>query len=232
MTDDGTGEEGFLARWSRRKRQAAAVSRSPADAPAAAPSPAAAVPPDSGAPDSPAAHVPPPPAAPGPASPPPAVPLDPATLPPIESLTAESDISAFLRQEVPRALREAALRRVWTLDPAIRDFIGPADYAWDFNAPDAMPGFSATLTGDVRRLVAQATGGAVGDAAAAPPPSVEPDRLHDAAAVVVPVSPEPRGPAAEPAVSEAAPGRNTAVPPRRQAPERSAARRHGGARPA
>jgi hypothetical protein len=26
-------------------------------------------------------------------------------------------------------------------DPAIRNFIGLADYAWDFNAPDTIPGF-------------------------------------------------------------------------------------------
>ena len=26
-------------------------------------------------------------------------------------------------------------RPIWALEPAIRDFIGPAEYAWDFNAP-------------------------------------------------------------------------------------------------
>ena len=84
--------------------------------------------------------------------------FDPASLPPIESLTAESDIAAFLRPQVPAALRTAALRRVWTLDPAIRDYVGPADYAWDYNAPDGMAGFSLELGGDVKRLLAQAIG--------------------------------------------------------------------------
>ena len=26
---------------------------------------------------------------------------------------------------------------IWRLDPAIRDFVGPSDYAWDFNSPPA-----------------------------------------------------------------------------------------------
>ena len=39
---------------------------------------------------------------------------------------------------VPAELTRAALRRVWAADPTIRDFVGLADYAWDFNAPGAM----------------------------------------------------------------------------------------------
>lgn len=130
MSGDGGG---FLSRWSRRKR-AAVVAPPPA---AAGPAP-------------PAEAVP----APGAAAPA----FDPASLPPVESLTSGSDFAAFLRDEVPAALRRAALRRAWALDPAIRDFVGPADYAWDFNAPDGMPGFSLTLGGDVKRLLAQAIG--------------------------------------------------------------------------
>ncbi|MFX8512285.1 DUF3306 domain-containing protein, partial [Acinetobacter baumannii] len=65
---------------------------------------------------------------------PPALEFDPASLPPVESLTPESDLAPFLRPEVPAALRQAALRRLWSLDPTIRDFVGPADYAWDYNA--------------------------------------------------------------------------------------------------
>src|SRR4051812_22255607 len=97
-------DEGFLARWSRRKRDAARPRPEPAPA---AEGPPAAV--------ETAAE---------------AEAFDLASLPPVESLTAESDITAFLRPQVPAALRTAALRRVWTLDPAIRDYVGPADYAW------------------------------------------------------------------------------------------------------
>ena len=62
-------------------------------------------------------------------------------LPRLEDLTPESDLSAFLRKGVPEALKLAALRRMWSLDPAIRDHVGPAEYAWDFNDPGAIAGF-------------------------------------------------------------------------------------------
>jgi hypothetical protein len=68
-------------------------------------------------------------------------PFDLASLPSIESIAAGTDIGAFLRAEVPADLARAALRRAWTSDPAIRDFIGIAENQWDFNDPDAMPGF-------------------------------------------------------------------------------------------
>jgi hypothetical protein len=68
---------------------------------------------------------------------------DPESLPRIEDLTAESDFSAFLRAGVPPELQKAALRRAWSLDPAIRDYCGPADYALDFNDPDSLPGFAS-----------------------------------------------------------------------------------------
>jgi hypothetical protein len=62
-------------------------------------------------------------------------------LPRIEDLTAQSDLSAFLRKGVPKMLKSAALRRMWSLDPAIRDYVGPSEYAWDFNTPGSMAGF-------------------------------------------------------------------------------------------
>ncbi|RWI23977.1 MAG: DUF3306 domain-containing protein [Mesorhizobium sp.] len=62
-------------------------------------------------------------------------------LPRIEDLTAESDLSAFLRKGVPKMLKRAALRKMWSLDPTIRDYIGPSEYGWDFNEPGSMAGF-------------------------------------------------------------------------------------------
>jgi hypothetical protein len=62
-------------------------------------------------------------------------------LPRIEDLTAETDLSAFLRKGIPDALKSAALRKMWSLDPSIRDFVGPSEYAWDFNQPGSMAGF-------------------------------------------------------------------------------------------
>ena len=82
--------------------------------------------------------------------------FDPASLPPIESITALSDITAFLRAGVPAELTRAALRRAWTADPAIRDFVGLAENAWDFTDPNAMPGFGPLeSTDDVRRMIAR-----------------------------------------------------------------------------
>ncbi|WP_052214637.1 DUF3306 domain-containing protein [Belnapia sp. F-4-1] len=202
-------EEGFLSRWSRRKREAL---RGPPE-----PQPQAEAPP-----------VAPPAEAPPPA-------FDPDSLPPVESLTEASDITAFLRAEVPAALRRAALRRAWTLDPAIRDFTGPADYAWDYNAPDGVPGFAHALGGDVKRLLAQAIGALEEVAASKPdeaPPAdtpPEPTPLEPASSELAmsgPVPPEIAEPVPEPPLlaTEAAPSPEAppAPPPRR---------RHGSALP-
>jgi hypothetical protein len=113
-------DEEFLARWSRRKREA----RTPVDAPppteiAEAPNPA-----PSGIAETSADTE-----------------VDLSSLPPIESITGATDITAFLRKGIPAELSRAALRRAWASDPAIRDFIGLAENAWDFNDPNAMPGF-------------------------------------------------------------------------------------------
>jgi hypothetical protein len=67
--------------------------------------------------------------------------FDAASLPPIESITASTDIHSFLKAGVPRELTRSALRRAWTVDPAIRDFIGIAENQWDFNDVAGIPGF-------------------------------------------------------------------------------------------
>jgi hypothetical protein len=112
-------DEEFLTRWSRRKREANTVVEAPPAQPGepqdAQPSGTAETPPDAE--------------------------FDLSSLPPIESITGTTDITAFLRKGIPADLSRAALRRAWAADPAIRDFIGLAENAWDFNDPDAMPGF-------------------------------------------------------------------------------------------
>jgi len=65
--------------------------------------------------------------------------FDPSTLPLIASIDIETDITVFLRSGVPEELRLAALRRAWTVDPAIRDFKGLQENDWNFN--DATAGF-------------------------------------------------------------------------------------------
>jgi hypothetical protein len=66
----------------------------------------------------------------------------PASLPTVESITGDSDIRQFLQSGVPTELVRAALRAAWSTDPAIRDFVGIAETQWDFNDPNAMPGFA------------------------------------------------------------------------------------------
>ncbi|QOZ68235.1 DUF3306 domain-containing protein [Bradyrhizobium arachidis] len=111
-------EDKFLARWSRRKQEAKANARQP----------------DPAMPDDMQS------------APPPAVKNDEAefdlsSLPSIDAITSVTDIRQFLRTGIPQELTRAALRRAWSADPAIRDFIGLAENAWDFNDPTAMPGF-------------------------------------------------------------------------------------------
>lgn len=159
--------ENFLTRWSRRKRDA--TSAGAADSP----------PGDEGkgvASDAPAGSAAGAAAAPargensGTIEPP----FDLSQLPPIESITAESDIRAFLAPGVPAELRLAALRRAWVADPKVRDFVGLNDYDFDFHTPGAIPGFgSLEMTDELRREVLRivSSGLPEADAGAPAPPA-------------------------------------------------------------
>jgi uncharacterized protein DUF3306 len=136
-------DEQFLARWSRRKQEAKAGHAEPAPEEAAgayrsAPSDHAA-------------------AEPIPAE------TELSNLPPIESIDAATDITAFLCEGIPQEVSRAALRRAWSADPAIRDFVGLAENAWDFNDPNAMAGFGALdySAEQVDALVRRIVGGVV-----------------------------------------------------------------------
>ena len=137
-----SGDDTFIARWLRLKREAAEGKTAEArdvEPRVAATEPLAKAPTD--------VHAQPEP------------PFDPATLPAIDSIVADSDIRAFLQKGVPAELTKAALRRAWSADPGIRDFIGPVESQWDFNDPTAMAGFGPLEAGsDLRKLVAQAMG--------------------------------------------------------------------------
>src|SRR6266404_8518807 len=140
---DQGDDNGFLARWSQRKQEAKQPERETpvVDAEiAAAPATEAEAAPE----------------------------FDLSSLPTIEELTSETDITAFLRKGVPEHLRNAALRKSWALDPAIRNYVNPAlDYAYDWNTPGGVPGSSEIGAGmDVARLVSQIMGS--GEPAAEP----------------------------------------------------------------
>jgi hypothetical protein len=82
--------------------------------------------------------------------------VDLSKLPPIESIGPETDIRAFLQKGIPPELTRAALRRVWTSDPAIRNFIGIAENQYDFATGSDIPGFGPlTPADDVARMVSQ-----------------------------------------------------------------------------
>jgi hypothetical protein len=88
------------------------------------------------------------------------VPFDPASMPSLDAIGPNADIRGFLQSRVPAELTRAALRRAWASDPAIRDFIGIAENQWDFNDPDAIPGFGPLPEGyDVSGLLSQVVGG-------------------------------------------------------------------------
>ena len=163
------GNENIFARWSRRKQAVRESETPPPDEGERIVD--AAVPPAEAEPafQQPAAE----PAAGEPEAADAAEPL-----PRLEDLTAESDLAAFLRKGVPKALKSAAMRKMWSLDPAIRDYIGPSEYAWDFNQPGSMAGFGPLDASDdmVADFLSTMSGGAraglakLADAAATPSP--------------------------------------------------------------
>jgi hypothetical protein len=146
-------EDKFLARWSRRKQEAKAHAATSDTA----------MHDDVQSPPSPAAKEDMPD-------------VDLSSLPPIDQITSATDVTAFLRKGIPQELTRAALRRAWAADPAIRDFVGLAENAWDFNDPSAMPGFGPLdcSEGELAALVDRIVGGVRKAAQALPDVSDEP----------------------------------------------------------
>ena len=67
-------------------------------------------------------------------------PSETAGLPPIATISAGSDIRPFLSAGVPADLTRAALRRAWSVDPGIRDFIGLSENSSDLTLVAVHPG--------------------------------------------------------------------------------------------
>jgi len=211
-----SGDDAFLERWSRRKTEErkATIAQGEIEPP-----------PDASLPDDASAG------ADGsivPADSAPITEAELAALPPVEALTAQSDLRAFLRPGVPAALKNAAMRKMWLLTPAIRDHKDCAvDYAWDWNTPGGVPGNGGTMSAEsVAKMLKDLTG-----------PSPEP---ADQRAI------SPDDPAAPPVLEtghkDKAPSPDTTVQrPEPDAPEdnptprtdttASETRRHGGAMP-
>jgi len=97
-------------------------------------------------------------------------------LPPIESITAATDIRPFLAPGVPVDIARAALRRVWSVDRRIRDFVGLADYDWDYHAVGGAAGFGPLeMTDELRRAVARLVGEVAADSGQAIVDTESPD---------------------------------------------------------
>ncbi len=230
-------EEDFIGRWSRRKREAARAGSPPEPEPEraeASPADLAAPPPaDVAAPDGGASEAAP------------AVDLE--ALPSLDSISAATDVTAFLREGVPLELSRAALRRAWSADPAIRDFVGLAENAWDFTDPDAMPGFGpldcsqeqlrelvAKVIGDTQRAVADLAGDAAAQDRGSPSPNLEigsaPELSAAPAPSVAAVHNEGGSQDEPPAPSDAA-AQSAAPCEAGSQPVRISGRVHGGALP-
>lgn len=192
------GSEGFLSRWSKRKAEVRQQEQQPA-ADVAAP-PAAEQQEEE---------------------------IDLATLPSIESLTAESDFSVFLKKGVPLALRNAALRKLWLTEHSVVNYKALVEYNWDFTAP----GYGELLpTDNIAKMAQQVFSGFSQTPATENAPPAEP---ADAPASQQQVLPEPEEP-----VIAAAPitGPASEAEPVMEAPAEAESapiprRRHGGALP-
>ncbi|MGL5446253.1 MAG: DUF3306 domain-containing protein [Rhabdaerophilum sp.] len=152
VADDPDKRDGFLTRWSRRKRELADEVQS-----VPPPQPATGLVPEAVEED-----------------------FDLSLLPDVETITAESDITLFFKKGVPEALKNAAMRKMWTADVSIRDFVAPADFQWDFNAPNGVPGFGPLEADfDLEAMLRQAIGEKAPESAAgvetAPPDTQVPE---------------------------------------------------------
>jgi hypothetical protein len=150
---DENGDESFLGRWSRLKTEARGREANPAPVPDSEISP---LPDEAAVPTVPDA-------------PPPAV-----ELPDLELLDQDSDYSAFLTPGVDAALRQRALRKLFS-SPKFNVFDGLDTYRDDFTS---FPPLGDVVTADMRhhleRLARELVAGteeAPSPATAAPPPA-------------------------------------------------------------
>lgn len=173
----GQGKDGFLSRWSRLKREG--------DKP---PEPVAleSVPAEAGPVED--------------------EPFDPAKLeiplPSLDDLKPGDSLKAFMQKGVPEVLKNAALRKMWALDPVVRDFRSEAlDYAWDWNTPGGVPGTGPLGAADkVEEMIEaifrpfetpQEEGEAASAAEEAPEPPAKPAEEAQMAAETAPSDPLP-----------------------------------------
>jgi len=209
--------DNFLSRWSRRKQEAGESKEKNETGEAVAAPEAESQQRKAAAPNT----------APNPES-------DVERLPPVETISADTDITAFMRTGVPETLKHAALRRAWASDPVIRDFVGLNENFWDAAGPDGIPGFGDLDPNlDVRRMVSELFGETPRQDTQ---PVLEADRVADSSALPTDNLPEAADPPqATLPPAEELPQRNenaaAQIEPSESVPEKKISRRHGGAMP-
>jgi hypothetical protein len=160
--DDNAGgggtDDGFLSRWSRRKRENAAkenaakenaakeiAAKEIATEPAAVEPDVADEQADTPATDAETANAE----------------AEPLVEPPsLDLIDKDFDLAHWLKQNVPESWKLAALRKTWETDPFIHGYLNPArDYALDWNVPGGAPGYGPlTESDDVQAMVARVFG--------------------------------------------------------------------------
>jgi hypothetical protein len=123
---------------------------------------------------------------------------------------------------------------MWSLDPAIRDHVGLAEYAWNFNQPGAMRGFGPLEAGksvaDFLSTAGRDMRSQPEESATGGPPPVQPTGLASEEGAPGPAQPPaasdaPRPPTEEAVASESAEAADHAESASASSP------RHGGALP-
>ena len=148
--------------------------------------------------------------------------IDLAALPSIDSLTADSDFSLFLRKGVPPALKAAALRKLWLVEPSVVNYQPLVEYNWDFTAP----GYGDLLPGDDVVKMAQKVFSGFSQE---PKPEDEPPAVPEASAEPQQALPVPDG---QPVAQVSRPEPAVEAAPVEAEPAVSLSRRrHGGALP-
>lgn len=132
MSTRTPSDEGFLSRWSRRKREGEPEEQAPPLP--AAPATEGAAPASAEAPEPEVEMVEP---------------------PSLDLIDKDFDLASWLKRNVPESWKLAAMRRAWENDPAIANFENPArDYALDWNTPGGAPGYGPlTESDDIAEMV-------------------------------------------------------------------------------
>lgn len=211
--DDAPDERGFLSRWSRRKalvRQGEAPPEPPRPVAAPAPAPRRPTPTpaatEAAAPPAPAGNTVTPGPAANPSAPPPPT-LD--DLARIDALDARADFSRFVQPDVAPALKNAALKKLFS-DPHFNVMDGLDIYIDDYGRADPLPpGMLEQMAGS----------DFLGLRTPEPPPPAVPhpvaatvDAPDPAAATAAAAAPGEAAPPADPAVTAPAPDPTAPAP--------------------